>query len=74
MHPYKNEDLLDLISHHLGDIDELVEAALYDETCPGACAQCGTVHDSVDINDTDEYCDQCGDDAVQSVVVLAGVV
>lgn len=74
MKPYTHDNLLDLIYIHLGDVDELIEAALYDEACPGACGKCGEVHKSVDINAKDEYCDACGEFAVKSVCVLAGVV
>jgi hypothetical protein len=70
---YTKKDLLDLIHLHLGDVDELIEISLDEETCAGACYSCGAVHDDACVTDKEEYCDHCGENAVASVCVLAGV-
>lgn len=68
-----DKQLLYMIDDQLGDVDELIEVALYEETCAGACTNCNEIHYGVKIDAFDEYCDECGERAVKSLCVLAGV-
>lgn len=64
------DELLDRIAEEYGDIDEIIEHA--DETeIPGACHLCSKLVLMADTLDT--WCDDCGEDSVKSVLVLAGV-
>lgn len=71
---YSDMDLLGIMEHELGDIEELLMEALADDSCVGACASCGSIHDDVFMDGKNEFCDICGDYAVSSICVIAGVV
>lgn len=57
-----------------GTVMELLEACACDGVNPGICMACGEVSDSMEPDQTEGYCDGCGENRVQAPLVLAGLI
>ena len=71
------QDKIDKLVEDLGydSIDELLEDVGYDSIVPGIClnSACDATYD-VEPDATDSYCEECGCDSVESILVLLGVI
>lgn len=55
------------------DVDGMLIYAASNET-PGYCYGCGCIHDYVESDAEENYCDACDSNCVVSVLVIAGII
>ena len=69
------DELLDMIAKEVGlDVFEMLGQATFDSISPGICTICLTIHDNVEPDAGENACEECGQSAVKSVLILAGMV
>ena len=71
----KNSRLLKVLACAEGveDLTELLESAVTDSVVPGVCRACESTLTDVEPDARNNYCYDCGERAVVSCLVLAGL-
>lgn len=69
------DELLDKLADECGydSVEEMLDACVVDCSVPGACRACGAIRDSVEPDASNYECEECGVRAVDSALVIAGV-
>ena len=55
------------------DVQELLEAAVFESIVPAICTECGATYD-LEPDAQDDLCDECDCEAVSSCLILAGLI
>jgi len=55
------------------DVQELLEAAVFDSVVPAICTECGATYD-LEPDAQDDLCDECDCETVSSCLILAGII
>jgi len=72
---YKNQELLNLIVEETGmDEMELLESATFGSVSWGACRNCGHVSEPHEPDADENWCENCEENKVASVLVLAEMI
>jgi hypothetical protein len=71
----KKPSLLSIMQEELGfeTKDAMLEDYALEGVVPGICRSCHTVEDCCEPDATANYCNECGENRVVSVLVLAGL-
>lgn len=56
------------------NVDTMLEHYAVAGSVPAACATCGAIHDGVEPDAENYPCEECENDTVQSVLILAEVI
>ena len=68
-------ELVALIAQDQGmPIEELLERTAIDSVAPGICTVCLAVIEPCEPDAEENYCEECEDNSVKSVLVLAGLI
>jgi hypothetical protein len=72
---YTDKQLIEKIVNYT-DMEELelLEAATFDSVAWGACRSCGAVSEPHEPDADENWCEECGENAVASVLILAGMI
>lgn len=67
-----NDLLIDLADKEGMDVEEMLQAAMFDSVVPGICRECGCTAE-VEPDNAHGWCPGCGENKVASALVLAGL-
>lgn len=72
---YTDKQLLEKIVEETGvEEQHLLEGATFDNVAWGVCRYCGAVSEPHEPDAESNWCEECGENAVASVLVLAGLI
>lgn len=55
-------------------VDEMLHKAVIDSVSPGICMKCDLVIDSIEPDGDAGFCEECEENTVKSVLVIAGLI
>lgn len=55
-------------------VDEMLQKATIDSISPGICMQCDLVVDSIEPDAEEGFCEECEENTVKSVLVIARLI
>jgi hypothetical protein len=66
-------EALKCIENDYGDLDDLMEEAVFDGICPAVCMTCGATYE-MEPDQTKGWCCVCNANNVKSFMILLGVI
>ena len=70
------KQMLKLIASEAGfeSVDEMLERSVVDSVVPGICTDCYTVEENCEPDATENFCNECEANEVQSCLIIAGLI
>ena len=71
----KKKTRLQLVAEDQGmTVEQMLDKYATDSVVPGICVKCHMVHDSCEPDAEENWCDECDEGTVKSILVLAGII